>query len=416
MASNEMGEGKRKDNLLFIDSGFGYGGSAIFLYNFLRRLNKEAFNPTVMFYFPPQGGEVENIRNLGIKVVNLGMNPEKKQDYSFAVAISQGQAHVSRLRVFTNYLKAVQELIQLDLPAVINLVKLIKKKGIELVILNNDLHYHVPGVLAARLAGAGCLCRKAGIGGGRKIKKIIGRLVDAFWAISQAAALDQILMKVPTKRLVTFYGGVDMERYDPTKNGREVRREFNIPEDKPIVGSIARIGMGKGHNELVQAAVLVTKEFPQAVFLIVGDDLEFGGVFREKLKKQATQLGVRENLIFAGWRTDIPNILAGLDVFVHCPTSLAEGLGIGTLEAMAMGKPTIVSDNFGLKETTLDKVTGFVVPKGDVLALSQAILTLLKDRKLASDMGKRARLQAERLFDIRKNVRQVEELFLELLT
>lgn len=90
MASNEMGESKRKHNLLFIDSGFGYGGSAIFLYNFLRRLNKEAFNPTVMFYFPPQGGEVKNIRNLGIKVLNLGMKPEKKQDYSFAVAISQG--------------------------------------------------------------------------------------------------------------------------------------------------------------------------------------------------------------------------------------------------------------------------------------------------------------------------------------
>lgn len=414
-ALTEMRSDEKKYNLLFIDSGFGYGGSAVFLYNFLCKLNKETFNPTVVFYFPPQGKDVENIKDLGIEVFNVGMRPENKEDYSFSAAISQAQEHVPKLKIFKSYLRALQELIKYDLPAAFNLTKLIKKKSIKLVVLNNDLHYHVPGVLAAKLTGARCVCRKAGIGGGQKIKKILGRLVDAFWAVSQAAAWDQTLMKVPTKRLVTFYEGVDIEKYTPTETGREIRKEFNLPGDRPIIGSVARIGVGKGQRELIQAASLVVKEFPQALFLIVGDDLEFGGVLLRKLKQGATQLGMIENLIFAGWRTDIPNILAGLDVFVHCPTSFAEGLGIATLEAMAMGKPTIVSDNFGLEETTQDKVTGFVVPKGDTLALSRTILTLLKDRKLASDMGKRARLRAERLFDIRKNVHQAEKFFLELL-
>jgi hypothetical protein len=66
MVSSEMCKGKKKHNLLFIDSGFGYGGSAVFLYNFLCRLNKETFNPMVVFYFPHQGKDVENIKDLGI--------------------------------------------------------------------------------------------------------------------------------------------------------------------------------------------------------------------------------------------------------------------------------------------------------------------------------------------------------------
>jgi glycosyltransferase involved in cell wall biosynthesis len=358
---------------------------------------------------------VENIKDLGIEVLSLGMKPRKAKLQSFAALSSQAQDPVSRLEVFKNYLITLQELLQQYLPTAFKLATFIRKRNIRLVILNNDLHYHIPGVLAAKLAGARCICRKAGIGGGRKIKKVLGRFVDVFLAISQATALDQVQMKVPTKRLVTFYEGVDIDKFDPTKTGREIRVEFNLSEDTPIIGSIARMDVGKGQLELIQAAALVVKEFPRAIFLIVGDDLEFGGVLLERLKQEAALSGVTGNIIFTGWRTDIPNILAGIDVFVHCPTGWAEGLGIATLEAMAMGKPSIVSDNFGLTETTEDKVTGFVVPKGDTLALSQAILTLLKDRKLASDMGRRARLRAERLFDIRKNVKQAEKLFLELL-
>jgi glycosyltransferase involved in cell wall biosynthesis len=410
-----MRSGTRRHNLLFLDSGFGYGGSAVFLYNLLCALDKETFKPAVVFYFSPHSQDVRNIKDLGVEVFNLRMRPEKRGDYSFAAVISQAQKHQAKSKIFKNYLRTLQEFILQDIPATFRLTKFVKKRNIELVILNNDLHYHVSGVLAAKLAGVRCVCRKAGIGGGRNIKKVLGRLVDVFWASSQAAAQDQCQMRVPTKRLVTFYGGLDIEKYDPARTGREIKKEFGLSDDSPVVGSVARIGVGKGQKELIRAASLVVKEFPQAAFLIVGDDLEFGGVLKDRLMREAVRLGVAKNLIFTRWRTDIPNILAGLDVFVHCPTSLAEGLGIGTLEAMAMGKPTIVSDNFGLMETTQDKVTGFVVSKGDILALSQAILTLLKDKKLASDMGKRARLRAQRLFDIRKNICRAEKLFLEVL-
>jgi glycosyltransferase involved in cell wall biosynthesis len=408
-----MSAGKKKHNLLFIDSGFGYGGTAVFLYEFLHRLNREIFNPSVAFYYPTVGEVPKSIKDLGIEVISLGMKPE--ENYSPAESGSQVKKRSVILAILRAYSATLKNFFQQDLLAAFRIAQFVKRGSIELVVLNNDLHYHVPGVLAAKLAKVRCVCRKAGIGGGRKMKKILGRFVDVYWSISQATTSDQTRMKVPTKRLVTFYEGIDIQKYDPTTGGEKIRKELNLSPGMPIIGSISRLEAGKGHRELIQAARLVIKEFPEVVFLIVGDDLEFNGLFREKLRKEAMEQRVIGNLIFTGWRTDIPNILAGVDIFVHCPNTFAEGLPRAAAEAMAMGKPTIVTDNSGLKETTEDKVTGFVVPRGDVLALSHAILALLKDRKLASDMGKRARLRAERLFDIRKNVRQAEKLFLELL-
>ena len=67
--------------------------------------------------------------------------------------------------------------------------------------------------------------------------------------------------------------------------------------------------------------------------------------------------------ILAGWRADIPEIPSVADLFVHCPTTWIEGLGIAHLEAMAMGTPTVVSENGGLTDSALDGVTGFVIPQ-----------------------------------------------------
>ena len=79
----------------------------------------------------------------------------------------------------------------------------------------------------------------------------------------------------------------------------------------------------------------------------------------------------------------MPSVLAAFDIFVHCPTTFIEGLCIANVEAMASGKPTIVSENGGLPDAVVEGVTGFIVPPGDIDALAQAILRLLRDPELA---------------------------------
>jgi len=170
----------------------------------------------------------------------------------------------------------------------------------------------------------------------------------------------------------------------------------------------------KGHSELVEAAASVVKHYEEVVFLIVGDNANsMSGPFVKSLKNRIQDLGLVHHFFFSGWRTDIPEILSLADLFVHCPTTWIEGLGIAHLEAMAMGKPTVVSDNGGLPDAAVDGVTGFVVPPGDVDGLSSAILKLLNDDELSLRLSRNARQRVEELFDMKKNTRKMEALLQE---
>ena len=159
---------------------------------------------------------------------------------------------------------------------------------------------------------------------------------------------------------------------------------------------------------------MVVKHRPQAKFLVVGEDKESKGFLLKKLMEKACRLGLDQQVIFTGWRDDIPYMLSAIDIFVQNPT-YPEGLGISTLEAMASGKPTVVTNMGGLSDTTINEVTGLIVPPSDAKMLSDAIIRLLDDRNLASQMGKRARLRAEEKFDIEKIAKRMEQVFLQLL-
>ena len=306
----------------------------------------------------------------------------------------------------------------IDFSQVWRLLRFLKSNRIDLIVLNNDVHYHRAGALASRISTIPCICRKAGgIGEGKQFKKILTPWVDLFIAVSTATAEDQIQNNPATKRMVSVFEGVDLTRFDPSSFHPELQSELGIPANRKIVGYIARVVEGKGHNEFIEAAVSVVRSYKDVTFLIVGDDgQDKHGRFMKYLKNKVQNLGLTDHVIFAGWRTDIPEILSIFDVFVHCPTTWIEGLGIAHLEAMAMGKPTVVSQNGGLPDAAVDGVTGFIVPPGDTDKLSAAILTLLKDQKLAAHLGRNARLRVEDLFDVEKNTRKLEVLFQESLS
>jgi L-malate glycosyltransferase len=141
---------------------------------------------------------------------------------------------------------------------------------------------------------------------------------------------------------------------------------------------------------------------------MVGD-----GELMNELQKITIRLQFGEHVLFTGWRNDIPEILSIIDIFVHCPTTCIEAMEIATLEAIAMGKPCVVSDNGGLSDVILDDVTGFVVAPGDIKKMAEAVLRLLKDDEMAARFGENARKRAEEEFDTEKNIKRVEALFEE---
>jgi len=282
-------------------------------------------------------------------------------------------------------------------------------------VLNNDVHGHLVGALAARISRIPCICRKAGgIGEGRRLKRFLTPMVDLFISISAATETDQRENNPSTKRLVTIYDGVDLRRFDPSVDPSPVHAELGVPRGRKVVGLVSRLVPGKGHKELLEAAAVVVKRYPNVVFLIVGGTpYATSEQLREELQAVVQSLQLRDYVIFTGWREDVPRILSAVDIFVHCPTTCIEGLGIANLEAMAMGKPTVVSNNGGLPDAVVDGVTGFVVPPGDIEKLSAAILRLLEDDELARRLGRNARQRIENEFDIEKNTRKLEVFFEE---
>jgi glycosyltransferase involved in cell wall biosynthesis len=167
---------------------------------------------------------------------------------------------------------------------------------------------------------------------------------------------------------------------------------------------------GKGFEYLIEAIPTITKTFPKAKILIVGD-----GPLSERLEALSEELRVRDNVIFAGFRSDIKEILSAIDILVI--PSLLEGFPMITLEAMAMAKPIVATNIDGITEQITDEVNGILVPPKNPSALAKAstVIRVLNDKELAMSMGLAAREKVEQEFSVEKMVAETEKVYLSLL-
>src|SRR3989338_1994203 len=362
-------------NILFIESGTGWGGSSAYLYSFLKNLNKEKFNPIVFLYRNGEGPFVKDIQALGIR---YSFFKKQEMDKNLKVNFAMKSIWLEKIKKISEIIKLkgilksllkILEFIRSDIPEIIQIKRIIKQERINVIFLNNDPHYHIPGVLAARLAHIPCVCRKAGIGGGARIKKILSRYVDIFISSSQGALKDYYREVLPMDKVKLIYGGVDFGRFNSSLGSVLTRRQLNIQDDNILVGSIARVAPGKGQFELLEAIPRVIKECPQIRFIIVGDDVEKGGRLLSELR----------------------------------------------LRAESMGKPTVVTDNWGLAETTENGITGYIIPPLDSDALARAIIDIASNSEKRHSMGQKAKERAVNLFDIAKNVKLTEEIIQNII-
>ncbi len=406
--ANEM---RNKHNVLFLESGLGYGGSSIFLHYFLKNLDSELFRPSVAFYYQTDGPDISKIQALGTEFTDLGIKPYQRIDLRSKNLSTHVMSPLERLR---NYSISLTELITIEIPLIFRLTEIMRKNKTELVVFNNDLQYHVAGAIASRISNLPCVCRKAGIGGGRRIKRNLSRFVDLFIASSIAASQDYLQDGLPREKLVMIHEGIDLRELNPSQNSLEVRKELGIGSDRVVVGSVARLSAGKGHLDLVEVAVSVVKANPKVIFLIAGDAPLSNGKILHMLKEKAFDLGLTGSVIFTGWRNDIPDLLSIMDIYVQNSIQ-PEGLGIAAIEASAMGKPMIVTDAGGLRETVVDKVSGYVVPVRHMDLLVSSINRLATSPALREKMGKEARKLVERDFNLENLVGRYEREFLKLL-
>lgn len=160
-----------------------------------------------------------------------------------------------------------------------------------------------------------------------------------------------------------------------------------------VLGTAARLVPVKGLDGLLEAVRLVSDAVPDVRLLVLGD-----GPLRAALESRAAALGLGRRVWFAGHQADVPCWLAAMDVFVL--PSLAEGLPMSLLEAMAAGRPVVASRVGGVPEVVRDGLEGRLVPPGDVRALAGACLAFVRDSAARAACGASARRRVSEAYTI----------------
>lgn len=192
------------------------------------------------------------------------------------------------------------------------------------------------------------------------------------------------LVGVPENRVDVAGEGVDLKEFHPGVEGRGFRAEFAIPEEAPVFGLVAMIRDEKGHYHFVNAASRVLTKVPNARFVIVG---EGAGPQVEKLRRKVLRDFPHKPspVIFTGYREDMPEIMAEIDVLVV--PSMQEAQTIVIPQAFASGKPVIASRVGGIPELVKHGENGLLVEAGDVPALADAMLQLAVSPDLRRRLG-----------------------------
>jgi glycosyltransferase involved in cell wall biosynthesis len=250
------------------------------------------------------------------------------------------------------------------------------------------------------------------------VKWALGQ-ADAVVGVSDYVANTIVAAGYPADRVFGVLNSLDLvgSSWDPALDGRPARRALGIAEHAPLVGIFSRLFSWKGHDALLDALAVVKREIPDVRLLVVGDDdpraHPGGGSYRTELEARVSALGLEDNVIFTGYRSDVPELMAAVDVYAM--PSWEEPFGMVYLEAMAMRKPVVAWASGGAPEVVKHGETGFVVEPRSIGVLSDAILRLLRDPALRRRFGEAGRQRVEQSFAPQRMCQDILEVYRAVL-
>jgi glycosyltransferase involved in cell wall biosynthesis len=211
-------------------------------------------------------------------------------------------------------------------------------------------------------------------------------IANSKWVAEQAAASG-----APRDKLVVVYEGAEIPARFTPQQRQAARSRWGISQSVGLVGCVGVLSPDKGQEWLIRALAEIKNEFPSTKLLLAGD-----GPCRGKLESLARVLGLKGDVIFAGFVKDIENVYAALDVFLL--PSFFEALNNSLLAAMAYEIPSIAFNKGALGEIIEDGKSGLLVSGPDVAEISAAAIRILRDKELAINLGRAGRARVEEMF------------------
>jgi len=304
------------------------------------------------------------------------------------------------------------------LPAAASLLGLaayIRRHGIEILHSTDRPRDAIACVALAALTGAKALIHahvNYGDWMSRGVTWAFGR-ADAIVGVSSHTAKSFVEAGYPPERVHAVLNAIEPSRWNPSLDPAPGRASLGVPDGAPLILSVARLFRGKGHFELLGALALVKRKYPNARLAIVGSDYPEGSGTTEMLKERARELGLGENVLFTGQRSDVASLLAACDVF-SLP-SFEEPFGLVFAEAMAMKRPVVALNNGGTREVVDHNKCGLLSAPGDVDALAANLLRLLENPALRAQFGEYGRARVERHFTPQRMASDFAALYTRML-
>lgn len=377
-------------NILFINSSESLFGAETRMVDIIHNLDRQLYRPMVVL--PADGPLNRKLIEMRVEtfLLDFKFNLTLRNIYKF---------------VYLNY----------------KLLQLFKEKKISIVHIN--LHYCTcnfwPTFLISKKP---VICHLRGCGWINIFEKYVMSHYTKLICISDAVRKTLIqkrrsdfFIDIRIDRIIVLYDGVNSDKFSPTNKVNTIRKELGIKENAVLIALIGAIDKIKGQDIFLKAAKIILTNYPATVFLIVGDTYSNSLkqlLYKEKVYSLYNELGIKENVFFLNYRTDITDILNSIDLLVQ-PSS-NEGLGTSMVEAMLCGKPVIGSDIGGIPEVIGNDEAGLVISERTPEKLAKAMLYFLDNPKMFKIKGEDARKRALKLFDANKNIKILENIYREL--
>ncbi|MEE2637945.1 MAG: glycosyltransferase [Acidobacteriota bacterium] len=245
----------------------------------------------------------------------------------------------------------------------------------------------------------------------RQMERGLACLTDRLIAVSERVREDLVSLRIaPRRRFAVVPLGLELDQLAAATNHRGVLRgELGLSRETKLVGIVGRLFPIKNHGLLLDAMARLATAREGIRLVVVGD-----GILRATLEERARRPDLSGKVFFTGWRFDLPEIYADLDVLAV--SSRNEGTPVSAIEAMAAGCPVVATRVGGLPDVIADGRTGTLVPPDDAPALAAAIGRVLDDWVRTDRLRREAQADVRRRYSVSRLVADLQRLYVELLT
>jgi len=375
------------------------GGEFLTL-DLIMRLRKDIFRPFLVYAH--DGVIVQELKKAGIDAVQIPLGNRITNIYPREIKLY----NPFFILTFLWYLLTNRGILRLR--------KLIRDNDIHLIYCADNLSKIIGGIIA-KISGVKSVAhchddfKEDMLGKTMRIFYLL--LLDRILTVSDRVRNFFTVRRKISPKAITVYNGVNAEVFNPADVDDGMRVELGLREGTVVIGSIGVLEKDKGQKYLFEAVARLKSEGINNIVCVVCGT----GPEELILKEFVHANGLDEEVLFLGFRTDIPRVLKMLDILVLTSLTI-ESFSMAAVEAMAMKVPVIATNVGGLPEVVEDGKTGILIPPGDVNALCSAIKYLVNNPETRLKMGENGRARVLEKFTIEQNVRKTEDIFMQLLS